>query len=63
MKIVIITGANSGLGFETAKKVAANPDFKVVLACRNMDKAAAAKEKIVSATGNARNAAAGYFFP
>ena len=39
MKTVIITGANSGLGFETAKKVARNADFKVVLACRNSEKA------------------------
>ena len=52
MKSVIITGANSGLGFETAKKVARNADFKVVLACRNREKAEAAKEKIVAETGN-----------
>ena len=51
-KTVIITGANSGLGFETAMKVAANPDFKVILACRNQQKAAAAREKIVAQTGN-----------
>ena len=51
-KTVIITGANSGLGFETARKVAARPDFKVILACRNQEKAAAAREKIVAGTGN-----------
>ena len=51
-KCVIITGANSGLGFETARKVAVQPDFKVILACRNLEKAAAAREKIVAETGN-----------
>lgn len=53
MKNVMITGANSGLGFETAKKVAAQEGFKVILACRNLDKARAAKNSIVSANGNA----------
>ena len=52
MKNVIITGANSGLGFETAKKIAANREFKVILACRNMEKAENAKEEIVRETGN-----------
>ena len=52
MKTVIITGANSGLGFETARKVANNKDYKVILACRNMDKAEQAKEKIIGDTGN-----------
>ena len=40
-KTVIITGANSGLGLETAKKVAvASRDYQVILACRNPAKAA-----------------------
>ena len=52
MKNVIITGANSGLGFETAKKIAADHDFRVILACRNEEKAARAKSEIISATGN-----------
>lgn len=51
-KIVIITGSNSGLGFETAKKVAQNNEYKVILACRNLEKAEAAKEKIISETNN-----------
>ena len=52
MKNVIITGANSGLGFETAKKIAANKEYHVILACRNMGKAQVAKEDIIEATGN-----------
>ena len=52
MKNVIITGANSGLGFETAKKIAADHDFRVILAYRNEEKAARAKSEIISATGN-----------
>ena len=52
MKNVIITGANSGLGFETAKKIAANKDYKVILACRNMEKAEAAKNAILAETGS-----------
>lgn len=52
MKNVIITGANSGLGFETAKKIAGDHDYRVILACRNEEKAARAKEDIISATGN-----------
>lgn len=52
MRTVIITGANSGLGFETAKKVAKDPDYKVILACRNDEKAHAARDQIVRETGN-----------
>ena len=52
MKNVIITGANSGLGFETAKKIARDKNYRIVLACRNAEKAAAAKEKIISETAN-----------
>ena len=52
MKTVIITGANSGLGFETAKKIAADKEYKVILACRNMEKAGQAKDEIVRGTGN-----------
>ena len=52
LKTVIITGANSGLGFEAAKKIAKNPDFRVILACRNKEKAEQASSQIVSETGN-----------
>ena len=52
MKNVIITGANSGLGFETAKKIAKEKEYRVILACRNEEKAAAAKQRIIAETGN-----------
>ena len=52
MKNVIITGANSGLGYETAKKVAANHDYRVILACRNPQKAEEAKAQLIAETGN-----------
>ena len=52
MKNVIITGANSGLGFETAKKIAMDKDCRVILACRNEEKAARAGADIVKATDN-----------
>lgn len=51
-KTVIITGANSGLGFETAKKIAANPVFRLILACRNLEKAERAAAQIKGETGN-----------
>ena len=52
MKNIIITGGNSGLGFETAKKIAAKGDYKIILACRNMEKADKAKNKIIDETKN-----------
>src|SRR5215471_14649643 len=42
MRTVVITGANVGIGFATAKFVAALPRWHVVLACRNAAKANAA---------------------
>ena len=52
MRTVIITGGNSGLGFETAKKIAKNKEYQVILACRNPEKAEAAVSKIKEETGN-----------
>lgn len=52
MKTVIITGANSGLGFETAKKIAKAGEYRVILACRDMEKAENAKNVMISESGN-----------
>jgi len=52
MRTVIITGGNSGLGFETAKKIAKNKEYRVILACRNPQKAEEAVQKIKEETGN-----------
>jgi NAD(P)-dependent dehydrogenase (short-subunit alcohol dehydrogenase family) len=51
-KIALITGANAGLGREIARQFAAGGEFgKVYLACRNKEKALAAKKDLEQATG------------
>jgi NAD(P)-dependent dehydrogenase (short-subunit alcohol dehydrogenase family) len=53
VKTVIITGANSGLGLECAKKIAmASNDYKIILACRNKEKAEQAKLEVIAESGN-----------
>ena len=52
LKTVIMTGGSSGLGLETARKIAADPAFRVVLACRNTSKAERAAAEIQSEIGN-----------
>ncbi len=46
-KIVVITGANSGLGLESTRLMAAR-GAQVVMACRSQDKAIAAKREILA---------------
>ncbi|MDJ0757080.1 MAG: oxidoreductase [Ardenticatenaceae bacterium] len=46
-KITIVTGANSGIGFEAAKEFARN-GATTILACRSIDKAQTALEQISS---------------
>jgi retinol dehydrogenase-12 len=48
-KVYIITGSNTGLGFETAKQIVIQGGT-VVMACRSVDKAKIAREKIISIT-------------
>jgi len=45
-KIAIVTGANAGLGYETTLGLA-KKEMIVVMACRNLEKAKSAKEKIL----------------
>jgi len=50
-KNVIVTGANTGIGFEIARGLA-KLNATVILACRNEEKAKEAVEKIIASTGN-----------
>ncbi|MFX1534156.1 MAG: oxidoreductase [Promethearchaeota archaeon] len=45
-KVVIVTGANSGLGLEVSKELA-RKGAHVVMGCRNLEKAEKAKDKIL----------------
>ncbi len=50
-KTALITGANAGLGKEVARQLALRPEFaRIYLACRNRDRAKAAKAELESAT-------------
>jgi Dehydrogenases with different specificities (related to short-chain alcohol dehydrogenases) len=51
-KTVVITGANSGLGFKCAKNIAHNKEYCVILACRNVQKAEQAKAELIQESGN-----------
>lgn len=51
-KTIVITGGNSGLGFQTALNLAANLDTHLVLACRNLEKAENACREIIQTSGN-----------
>lgn len=51
-KIIIVTGANSGIGFEAAKEFA-RKGAQTILACRSMDKAEAALAEIQTEIPNA----------
>ncbi len=52
-KVVIITGANSGLGLESTKALAAK-GATVVMACRNLSKAEKAKAEVLQQVPNAK---------
>lgn len=51
-KVAIVTGANSGIGFETAKEFA-RKGAQTILACRSMDKAQVALDEILAEIPNA----------
>ena len=50
-KVIIITGANKGVGKETAKQIA-RLGSKIYMACRSLDSANEAQQEIVNETGN-----------
>ena len=51
MKTAVVTGANSGIGKITALELAKR-NYRVVMVCRNQEKAAAAKQEIAEESGN-----------
>ena len=51
-RVAVITGANSGIGFETARALALR-GAHVVMACRNLDKARTAQARILAERPNA----------
>jgi len=51
-RVIVITGANTGLGYETALELA-KKGATIVMACRNMDKANTAKNSIKAQVSSA----------
>ncbi|MEV5720502.1 SDR family NAD(P)-dependent oxidoreductase [Amycolatopsis mediterranei] len=51
-KTVLITGANAGIGKDVARQLALRPEMaRIYLACRNRDRASAAKAELEAKTG------------
>lgn len=51
-KVVVITGANTGLGFISATEIARDPSYKVVMACRDQGRGDKAADDVAAVTGN-----------
>jgi NAD(P)-dependent dehydrogenase (short-subunit alcohol dehydrogenase family) len=51
-KTACVTGANSGLGFEAAAQLAEAGYGRIILACRTLEKAAAAKQALAARVGS-----------
>jgi len=52
--VIIITGGNTGIGFESAKELASRNPAKIILACRDMERGTKAVADIKAATGFTR---------
>ena len=50
-KTVLVTGANSGIGFETAYQLAEVGFKKVILGCRTVEKGEAARKQLIERSG------------
>ena len=50
-KTALVTGANSGIGFEAAAQLAEQGFNRVILACRTFEKAEVAKSKLIERSG------------
>ncbi|MDJ0789790.1 MAG: SDR family NAD(P)-dependent oxidoreductase [Myxococcota bacterium] len=59
-RLAIITGANAGLGFECARSILGAPGWQVLLACRDLEKAAAAAERLSPGTRTPRRVHVGH---
>jgi len=54
-RTVIVTGSNVGLGFETAVHLGKLDPELLIIACRNLDKANVARDKVIARTGLAQD--------
>src|SRR5271155_4997371 len=52
MNTAVVTGANTGLGFECARALAETHDWHVVVACRSNGKGREAVNRMVAQTGH-----------
>ena len=55
MNTAIVTGANTGLGFECARALAETNDWHVIVACRSADKGREAVKRLLAQTRRSEN--------
>jgi NAD(P)-dependent dehydrogenase (short-subunit alcohol dehydrogenase family) len=53
-RVAMVTGATGMIGEAIARQLAAQPEYEVVLVCRNEEKAAQGVREIIRTTGNTR---------
>ena len=54
MNTAIVTGANTGLGFECARALAETHDWHVVVACRSVEKGREAVKRLLAQTRSSK---------